>query len=127
LRLSLRADGAAPNGLPPDVLEGAARLVGALSSSMLSTWGALADRSIRPEGGAQGEEIYVCRRRVLSQKLLPLGLPEEVSLPGAWEASGVANGSGTFADAPFPGRQGSADGSELPPASSSSSSYRLCG
>ncbi len=125
LRLSLRAGGAEPNGPPPDVLEGAARLVGALSSSMLSAWVALADCSPRSRGGAPGEESICGRRRVLSQKFLPLGLPGEVSLPVAWEASGVVDCGSASAEASFSGRQGSsAIGIKLP---LDSSSYRLCG
>lgn len=141
LRLCLRADKGAKR-MPHDVLEGAVRLVGALSPSMLSTWSksqAFAvdgregrlfhsgltdnDKGVQ-EGVAEGTGKRWYGRGFLTQEFLPLGLVEEVPVPEAEATFGFANESGTSAGVPS---SSESFGSTAGLGPSLNTSYRLCG
>lgn len=140
LRLCLRAD-SSPNCVPPDIVGGAARLAGALSIPMLSTWGrchhsssALGEggrRHFQPDRTVDGERSQehsgdtFCRQGFMSQKVLPLECPEEVAVPEATEGFGFARGNGVGAQAAS--SSGSHDPAAEPKPSLGSLSYRLCG
>ncbi|CAM9527499.1 unnamed protein product [Ectocarpus fasciculatus] len=143
-RLSIRAEGTA-GCVPLDVLQGAARLVGALSPAMLSTWhecqgptatwGDLRDQPLRPnptdkderfqDSGLEDAGNNGTQRGVLSHELLPLDLPGEVVVPLARGVFGNTSEGGTFAGVEV------FSGSYSPTAEVrplfDSSSYRLCG
>lgn len=141
LRLCLRAgDGA--KRVPPDILEGVVRLVGALSPPMLSTWsksqafavGGREGRPFRPgltddgegfqEGVAEGAGRSCYGRGVLTQEFLPLGQLEEVPVPETNVVFGFANESGTSTGVSSSSESlGPTTGLEL----SLNASYRLCG
>ncbi|CAB1097656.1 unnamed protein product [Ectocarpus sp. CCAP 1310/34] len=143
-RLSVRAEGMA-GCAPLDVLQGAARVVGALSPAMLSTWrkcqgptvtcGDLQDQPPRPkptdkderlqDSGLEDPENNNNQQGVLSHGLLPLGLPGEVAVPVTREVFGSTTEGGTFARVESSSRSCSstAEVRRL----FDSSSYRLCG
>lgn len=154
VRLCLRADDEAKH-LPPDVLEGAARLVGALAPLMRMTW----EKSHVMGGGLAGGSFHVglsdggerfqqgglerddgCDRHSgLSHGFLPLGFLEEVPVPvpEARVASGVAEEAETGATASASASASASAGvpslsERAGPASDTKppldvSSYRLCG
>lgn len=143
-RLSVRAEGMA-GCVPLDVLQGTARVVGALSPAMLSTWrkcqgptvtwGDLRDQPPRPNPTDKDERLQDSgledpgnnnnQRGVLSHGLLPLGLPGEVVVPVTREMFGSTTEGGTFAGVESSSRSCSSTAEVRP--LFDSSSYRLCG
>lgn len=140
LRLCLRADSSS-SCVPPDIVGGAARLAGALSLPILSTWGKCLvgsspvgegeTRSLRPhhmvdrEQFEEGSGDNEYRQGVMSQKLLPLGCPEDVAAPEVAGSFGFVGENGVCAQAAS--SWDTRDPAEEPRSSLGSFSYRLCG